>query len=289
MEPWANFMCFGGGPQVDNTVQRQQLTEAAEARWREEQRQNRVNAGMGYLDSIFGGGTMGADKLGKDAVFDPNATYYMKSGEAWTPLGKSDVWQDGSNLGDFQLPDAQKQFQEALKNGLLYSGTKEATGFNDDFFDQRRNDFLGYYQPQLDDQFGKARDQLTFALARAGTLNSTLAADKQGDLSSQYDVQRGSILSQADADVAAQRARINQEKSGLVAQLNATGDADRVSNEALARTQQMFNERPTYNPLGDIFSGVAAGIGNWHNAQQNRNAWNTYNQGRSGGGFYMVN
>lgn len=269
-------MCFGGGPRVDNTVQRQQLTEAAEARWREETRQNRINHGMGYLDSIFGGGVMGADRLGQDAVFDPNATYFTKSGQAWNPLGKSDVWQDGSNLGEFQLPNAQKQFQDAIKNGMLYAGTKEATGFNDDFFDQRRNDFLGYYQPQLDDQFSKARDQLTFALARAGTLNSTLAADKQGDLSSQYDVQRASILSQADADVAAQRARINQEKSGLVAQLNATGDADRVSNEALARTQQMFNEKPAYNPLGDIFSGVAAGIGNWNRARQNRNLWNSY-------------
>ena len=195
-------MCFGG-PKVDNSVQQQQLEEAAQARQREEERQARVTSGSAKLDQIF-------------------------------------------------------------------------SGFDDNFYDARRAAYTGFYKPQLDDQFRSAQDQLTFSLARAGTLNSTMAADKQGELKNKYDVQNASIISQADGEAAALRQRINNEKSALVAQLNATGDADRVSNEALGRTQQMFHEKPAYSPIGDIFSGVAAGIGNYYNARQNTAMHNAY-------------
>lgn len=162
--------------------------------------------------------------------------------------------------------------------------------FDDSFYGGRTQSYLDYYQPQLDDQFKNARDQLTYALARAGTLNSTLAADKTANLTKMYDTQRGAITSQALDATNQQRARINAEKSSLVAQLNATGDADRVSNEALARTQQMYGETPAYNPLGDIFAGVAAGIGNYVNAQNNSATYKTYfgNSGQSGGSASVI-
>lgn len=201
-------MCFGGGPKVDDSIQRQQMAEAEAARKKEEEREARIKTGTAKLDTQF-------------------------------------------------------------------------AGFDDNFYNGRRNAYTGFYQPQLDDQFGQARDQLTYALARAGTLNSTLAADKQADLTKKYDVQRASILSQANDQVSAQQSRIGNEKSALVAQLNATGDADAVSNQALSRTQQLYQEQPAYNPLGDIFSGVAAGIGNYVNNQNNTNAYNSYFGGKA--------
>lgn len=189
-------MCFGGKPKIDDSIQRQQMAEAAEARQREQEREGRIRSGTTKIDSVFG-------------------------------------------------------------------------GFNDDYYDTRRQSYLDFYQPQLDDQFADAKEQLTYALARAGTLNSTMAADKTADLTKRYDTQRATLLSQADDDVASAKSRINSEKSALVSQLNATGDADRVSNEALARTQQIGSERPSYSPLGDIFSGFAAGIGNYMDARAN--------------------
>lgn len=195
-------MCFSK-PKVDNSVQKQQMKEAEEARKREEERQARIKAGTAKIDSVFG-------------------------------------------------------------------------TFDDSFYDARKGEYLDFYQPQLDDQFKKAQDELTFAFARNGTLNSSMAADKQAELASKYDVEKAGILSQADSAIGEMRSRNNNEKSALVAQLQATGDADRVSNEALGRTQQLFNERPSYNSLGDIFGGVASAIGNYRAGQQQGQVYNTY-------------
>lgn len=195
-------MCFGK-PKIDDTVQKQQLAEAAAARQKEEERQARIKAGSAKIDETF-------------------------------------------------------------------------SVFGDTFYNDRKNEYMNYYQPQLDEQFKSAKDELTYAFARNGTLNSTMAADKQADLLKKYDVERAGIMSQADSEIANQQSRNNAEKSSLISQLQSTGDADRVSNEALARTQQMFNNRPAYSPLGDIFGGVASAIGNVRAGQQAGQVYNTY-------------
>lgn len=155
--------------------------------------------------------------------------------------------------------------------------------FDDDFYNGRKSAYLDFYTPQLEDAYKKGQDELTFAFARNGTLNSTAAADKFADLLKDYEVNKASIASQADADVTNLKSRIAGEKSSLASQLNATGDADRVSNEALGRTQVLFNERPTYNPLGDIFTGVANGVGNYAAYNRDQSIYNQY-FGKGGGG-----
>lgn len=184
--------------------------------------------------------------------------------------------------------------KEEERQARIQSGTqrvnKTFSQFDDNFYDQRRNDYMGFYQPQLDDQFNGAKDQLTFALARAGTLNSTTAADKQADLLKKYDTQRATILSQGEDQVNSARQQMNAQKSSLISQLNATGDADQVANQALAQSQQLYRENNSYSPLGDIFAGVASGIGNYMSAQNNTSAYNSYfgNSGRSGGKARIV-
>lgn len=159
-------------------------------------------------------------------------------------------------------------------------------GFDDSFYDGHRKTYTDFYQPEIDKQFGNAKDQLTYALARSGTLNSTVAGEKTADLNDAYTIQTASTLSQANDAAAALRGNVNNEKSSLVSLLNATGDADRAANEATARSQQIFQKQPSYNPLGELFSGVTAGIGNYAAGQANRNAYNTYFRpaGASGSG-----
>jgi hypothetical protein len=147
-------------------------------------------------------------------------------------------------------------------------GPKEG-GFDDKFYQNRRDAYMGYYQPQLDDKFKTARDELTYALARAGTLNSSMAGEKSDKLKQDYDVQQASVSSKADADVNQLKTRVAGEKSALVSQLNATGDASRAANEATSRTKAIYSEKPEYNPLGDIFAGVANAIGGYFTGQQN--------------------
>ena len=75
------------------------------------------------------------------------------------------------------------------------------------------------------------------------------------------ETQRRSLLSKADAYVYSRQGRIANERSTLVSQLNATADADRVSNEALSRSAALYKDVPEYSPLGDLFSGIGTGIG----------------------------
>lgn len=181
----------------------------------------------------------------------------------------------------------QARVREEERQARITDGTTKINDtfgtFTDDFFTGLRDTYMDYYQPQLDQQFGKASDDLTFSLARAGTLNSSIAGQKQAELTTQYNDSLASILSQAQGAADDQRARVGQEKSSLISLLNSTADADMVSNEALARTQSLFNERPTYNPLGDMFGGVATGVGQYLQNQQNKNLYNAYMGGGSAG------
>ncbi len=175
----------------------------------------------------------------------------------------------------------EEERQARIKTGLT-SIDNTFAGFDDDFYSGRKSAFLDFYQPQIEDQFTDAKKQLTFGLARNGILNSTMAADSAGKLSKDYATNWASIVSKADADVNALKSGVANEKSALTAQLNATADADRVTNDALGRTQMLFETRPDYNPLGDIFSGVGDAFSNYNTAQTNRAVYDTY-FGKKGG------
>lgn len=161
----------------------------------------------------------------------------------------------------------EEQRQAAIKTGTT-SINNQFAGFGDNFYNSRRNAILDYYQPQLDDQMEKAREALTYAFARAGTLNSTMAADRTADLTKQYDLQKAGLVANAEGDAANLRNSVANQKSSLLSQLNATADATQVANDALAATQQIYAQRPNYSPLGDIFGGIATGIGNMIGANQ---------------------
>jgi len=182
---------------------------------------------------------------------------------------------------------AEEARQQRIRDGMATIDSSFAP-FDNNFFQGIRDNYMAYQQPQLDNQFKNASDGLTFALARAGTLNSSIAGDKQARLTSRYDNGLASILSQAQQSADATKARIGAEKSGLVSMLNATGDASRIGNEATARTQMFFNPVPTYNPIGDIFGGVATGVGQYLNTQKNQRIYDTYFGGGNGGSSSRV-
>lgn len=194
-----------------------------------------------------------------------------------------------TSVRDLMLEEAEAaRLEEEARQKRIKEGTTKLDSmfsqFNDDFYGDRKSAYLDYYTPQLEDAYKQGQDELTYAYARNGTLNSTAAADKFAKLLKDYEANKGALASQADADVSNFRTRVANEKSSLAAQLNATGDAQRVSNEALGRTQMLFSERPTYNPLGDIFTGIGNGVGNYASWNRDQQIYNQYfgNAGGSG-------
>lgn len=200
---------------------------------------------------------------------------------------------DNSVQVQMQQDAERARADEEARKGRIETGTAEIDrvfgGFDDSFFNTYRDNMTSMYQPELDKQFGDARDNLTFGLARAGTLKSSMAGEKSADLTGAYSKAQTGILSEAVGAAQNLKGQVQNEKSSLVSLLNATGDADRAANEATARSQQLFQKQPGYNPLGDVFGGVAGAIGNYGAQQQNQRIYDTYFGPRSGSSARVVN
>lgn len=135
--------------------------------------------------------------------------------------------------------------------------------------DQRREAMEGFYLPQLNEQHRDARDDLTFALARAGQLTSSTAGERQADLSRDYALQRTSIEGDISADLAQTQSQMNAQRSALEAGLRSSGDATAASNSALATATTFRQDTPQLDSLGPIFSGLSQGIGAYQTGVQN--------------------
>lgn len=167
---------------------------------------------------------------------------------------------------------AQQEAQEArareeARQARIKAGTSTIEdafgGFNDTFYQKRRNSFMGAYTPQINDQYGDARDQLLFALANAGLVNSSVAAERQAKLNSQRDLAFADVTSKAQADQTALAGQVQSQKSALISQLNATGDSEAATNLANAQSKIIAQDAPKVESLGALFTGTAEGIGNY--------------------------
>lgn len=253
--------------------------EAAQARADEQERQQRIREGTSRINSIFDGATVVDNKLSASAAFDPNGRYFLEDGTAWAPTPQqapqslSSIFTTDANGNTLSGPNAAPdqpaqapsdggaaEFAKLASEGKLYGGTKQTQGFNDEFFQGRRQAYLDYATPQLEDQYGKAQKELTFALDRSGLLDSSVRGQKAGDLQKLYDTQKQQVADQALTQENEARTAVEDARSNLVATLNATGDAQGAANSAIARAGAL-SKPGTFNPLSNLFADFTSGLG----------------------------
>lgn len=226
-------MCFGGDDGSD---------EAAKARRAENARQARIRLGTSRVNSIFDGGAYGTDKLAEGAAFDPNATYYDGAGNPLTGLSR-------------------RAFDKRLDEvDGIFAGSKSNTGFDDNFFAGRRQAYMDYATPQLEDQYGNAQKQLIFSLDRGGNLDSTARADKMSELQKLYDIQKQQVADKALSSETQARNSVEDARSNLISMLNVTGDAEGAASSALARSEAL-SAPAEYSPLSQLFVDFTNGLG----------------------------
>lgn len=207
--------------------------------------------------------------------------------------GKSSA--PNQNLTQFEMQQAQEARDlENRRQARLQQGKTAIdqlfgpTNFNDSFYNKFNNASLNYNLPQLDTQYRKAKRDLTYDLARAGTLRSTGAGEAQGYLENERAVNEAAIRAKADTDTAGLRQSVASQQQQAFNQLYATEDPDVAASTATHMVANAQLAQPNLSPLGELFKpliiGASSGVGGFNEQQQFQNQLRARNPYSSGSG-----
>lgn len=119
-------------------------------------------------------------------------------------------------------------------------------------------------------------EQLIFALARNGRLDSSVAAEQKADLAKQYDTQRTGIADRGLSYANNARDAVNQSKSNLISINSNIADPNAITQQAQNAVLGL-QAADTYDPLGPLFANVGEGLGTQADLERRSNA--RYNTG----------
>lgn len=173
-----------------------------------------------------------------------------------------------NQMVSFEMQQAQDaKDKENLRQARLDQGKSaidqlySSDNFGDAFYNKYKNAELAYTQPQLTEQFGKAKTGLTYDLARAGLLDSSVQGYALGLLNKQNDVNQAGLVAKADTDTGALRTSIASQKDQAMNQLFATEDPAVAASTAANSATGAQLQQPNLQPLGDLFKPIVVGAG----------------------------
>jgi len=301
----------GGEPEVDTSYQDWSVRQAKKARKQEQRREARIDRGMDEIAAIFEGGKV-PTMTGVKGAFDPKAKYFL-NGKRWRPdkgaTVPADEWTaqqiydagvaaaggdddlTAQELYDLGLQQQAKgsggevlsrreQFR-AVKGDLKMRGDPKHYAGTEPLLEAREKAMRDYYMPQLRENYGDAKEELTAALANAGLLVSTAANEKRADLTDAFKRERAGVLADIERDIASTRSGINDQRSQIEAALRSSGDASAGAEAALRARKTFAQDAPELNPLANTLLGAIQGIG----AVQNGAQVGAIRRATGGGGF----
>lgn len=132
-------------------------------------------------------------------------------------------------------------------------------GFNDGFYAKRATDYNAYAMPEVDRQQDIQRKNLIYALSRTGNLDSSAAITKNGELQDEGNKARIGVANTGLDEANKLRSQVEQSRGAVVAELNATGDANAAAASAM-RATAAANQPAGFSPLGNLFNSFAQGL-----------------------------
>lgn len=151
---------------------------------------------------------------------------------------------------------AEEARQARIKAGMGDIDTAFA-GFTPAYFDEYAGKNLGFWRPEIDQQYKDAQRDTTFGLARTGNLKSTAATDAFAKLREKRDKSELEAADRARGKGTELRQNVEQSRAALVSQLNATADPFAAASAARAQAETL-TAPPLYSPVGDLFSNLTA-------------------------------
>lgn len=185
---------------------------------------------------------------------DPN---YVIPGTQPSDGGGPDVGNDVllSSLGPKK---AEQERERRIREGMTQIDSVMSK-FDDKFYGQLRQAQLDTMLPSVRDQFDRAREQLTYALARGGQLNSSVAAQRMARLTRDRDLTLSKVDSAAEQAVKQQKRDVESEREALIMQLQATADPMNTANQARMRAESLSIGQPMAD-VGILFQNATAGL-----------------------------
>ena len=134
--------------------------------------------------------------------------------------------------------------------------------FDPKYYEKYQDAYTANYNPQVDKQFGEARQKMKYSLDRSGTLDSTGGQKQFGHLVDVYGDTRREVASNAVDATNKLRSGVEDQKSTLYAQNSASADPALSAIQAVSRSGSLQTPAP-YSPLGDLFGGLVNGAGSY--------------------------
>lgn len=167
-----------------------------------------------------------------------------------------------------QIAAEQQRQREATRRANITEGTaaidKALAPFNDDYFTGRQTAYVANATPTLDQQFADAQKQLVYALSRGGLLQSSEAANRQRQLNEERARYERDIQNAAASFANQGRTDVENTRSNLLSQLNATEDPSAAATAA-ANKAALLNAPPTFDALGNFVFNTATNLENLSN------------------------
>ena len=153
--------------------------------------------------------------------------------------------------------------QEEERQARIAEGRKTIedafAGYNDAFFNQRAQDYINFATPQREEFVKNAAFDLSNSLARAGILDSSIALDKQRDLTEADAAMGREIASKGKQFENMARNQITNAKQSLLEQNAALADpaiAATLSKTAAANAAAI----PQFDSVTNLAATVAEGL-----------------------------
>lgn len=174
----------------------------------------------------------------------------------------------GKKDNSAKIAAEQQAKREAARRAAIMQGTQAIdtalAPFDDDYFSQRQQAYVANAMPTLDQQYADAQKQLIYALSRGGLLQSSEAATRQRQLNEERARYERDIQNAAASFANQGRTDLENTRSNLLSQLNATEDPSAAATAA-ANKAALLNAPPTFDALGNFVFNTATNLENLSN------------------------
>lgn len=187
----------------------------------------------------------------------------------------------GGDDGSKEARKREEQRQARIRQGMGVIN-QNFSAFNDDFYNKRRDAYVAYATPQLNEQYDDALTKLTAALSRSGALQSSEGAKRYAKLSKDFSLQRQGLVDKGVDQATQARSDLENARTSLVNDLYATADPNAAAAASAARAK-IASQTPGFSPLGQVFQDITQGFADWAEARAYNKAFASTAPGATAG------